>query len=396
MTEPIQEVKYKRGWADSPNYPNHLQWWNGKEWSNAWWPKPVLANGGTYQPEWPREFISQGKHGTQLDIVGENWHEEAIQNAVGDDLKLDQQVTVERVVELVPEPDNPYDSNAISVRYENQVLGYIAAEQAPDFLPLVTTVIKARRVPTVAADIWAVKRNTRNGIRIYSNVRINLSPELEVPENNAPSRPYSIIPRGRTVQVIGEEKHFDVLSEYISKEPLNVLVTLEIETVTTSRTEKEIIGIYLDDRPVGTLSPATSISLIPTIRYLNEQQGVVAVAWAKVIGSRLAAEIKLDITRAESIDDEFLDGDPVHLKEFKQLQESVPNAYMEVIDPGPPPSTRGLATGWGILIFVATFVFLFNPATLIFSAAGIAFIVYYYMVLAKKAPAGSLSEPAAQ
>lgn len=382
------------GWHESPNNPDNYQWWNGKSWSEAWWPMPIEANGGTYQPDWKRVHISNGKLGPRLDIVGENWHEAAIQNAIGQQLPLGEAVTVQRVVELVPEPDNPFDGHAISVRYDDEVIGYIAAEQTFDYLQLVESVIQSEQVPTVTADIWAVRRKTRGGnIGVFSNVRIDLDSSIQMPANEPPSRPYSIIPQGRKVQVSGEEKHFDVLSEYVGPEPLEVLVTLEIETVTTAKTQKEIIAVYLDDRPVGVLSPATSTGLIPTIRYLNEESGLVATAWATVTGSRLAAELTLSITKSENIGDEFLDGDPNVLKIFNKKTTHIPNAYREVIDSGKPPARRSIHPLAGIMLYFAIFIFIWTPATVVFSVAGIAYLIYFYTFRSKQPPGGSHLDP---
>ena len=38
------------------------------------------------------------------------------------------------LVDLIPEPDNPYDPNAIRVEYEEEHLGYVAKEVAVDLI----------------------------------------------------------------------------------------------------------------------------------------------------------------------------------------------------------------------------------------------------------------------
>lgn len=54
---------------------------------------------------------------------------------------------------LVPEPNNPYDANAISVRIAGQVVGHIARAQAKTFKPVLDRLASVERAAYCRADI---------------------------------------------------------------------------------------------------------------------------------------------------------------------------------------------------------------------------------------------------
>jgi len=88
----------------------------------------------------------------------ENWHEEAIVAALGGAPASDREVEHFVVAEVVPEPDNPYDSNAVSIRVNGQILGYLSAEDAEEFAPPLHRIVECGIVPVVLVRIWAVTR----------------------------------------------------------------------------------------------------------------------------------------------------------------------------------------------------------------------------------------------
>ena len=49
-----------------------------------------------------------------------------------------KQLEIGTQVILIPEPDNPYDSNAIAVYWENERIGYVAKKDIPAIMPCVS------------------------------------------------------------------------------------------------------------------------------------------------------------------------------------------------------------------------------------------------------------------
>lgn len=60
-----------------------------------------------------------------------------------------------RWFELISEPDNPYDANAISVRYEGNVVGYIPNDRTSTYRQVVNRVIASGYTPTVKGKLYA-------------------------------------------------------------------------------------------------------------------------------------------------------------------------------------------------------------------------------------------------
>ena len=57
--------------------------------------------------------------------------------------------------ELVPEPDNPYDNTAVSIRRNDDVLGYLPAEVAEDYFPALATVSVKGQLILASGTVWA-------------------------------------------------------------------------------------------------------------------------------------------------------------------------------------------------------------------------------------------------
>lgn len=62
-------------------------------------------------------------------------------------------------VELIPEPDNPYDSNAISVRYRGNVIAYIPRDRTGRYWNNVCRIIASGKTPTVKAKVFHSHRD---------------------------------------------------------------------------------------------------------------------------------------------------------------------------------------------------------------------------------------------
>lgn len=68
-----------------------------------------------------------------LEVVGESFHQDALWRIVGG--RRSDRVRHDVVASLVPEPDNPYDENAIKVLIDGQQVGHLSADDAAEYLP---------------------------------------------------------------------------------------------------------------------------------------------------------------------------------------------------------------------------------------------------------------------
>jgi len=131
------------------------------------------------------------------EVVGESHHIENIRrlyprswNRNGEELHCD--------VELVPEPDNPYDEWAISVRIDGLRVGYLSREDAPTWAAVIRRITASGLTPVTDGRIYLyespdwddIDRQGNPQLETRARVSIKLGdPELAVPLNDPPAVP---------------------------------------------------------------------------------------------------------------------------------------------------------------------------------------------------------------
>jgi collagen type III alpha len=271
-----------------------------------------------------------------IDVVGESSYESQIRAQFGR-LARDQDQEIFTEAALIPEPDNPYDSNAVSVRIGQLVVGYLSRDDARAYASVLHRVAASGVQAIVPVRIWGVERSDYDGrgSRFYSSVRVALpEPHLVLPLNSPPALPYSILPWGSGLQVTGEDKHFDVLRSYAGRaERSLLLVTLTRSTEQKARGgDREFIEVAVDGQRVGEMSTVSSKHFFALVDH-HAAKGLVTAAWGQIKGSALAAEVVLQAAKASEVDDDYLHGSPNVLPSLLPEASSyaVPAAYS-----GPP------------------------------------------------------------
>lgn len=74
-------------------------------------------------------------HEERIAIVGESHYQDAIRSACG--AKPGEDVGFDCIAELVPEPTNPHDSNAVMVQIEGRCVGYLSRSDARTYGPAI-------------------------------------------------------------------------------------------------------------------------------------------------------------------------------------------------------------------------------------------------------------------
>lgn len=239
------------------------------------------------------------------DIEGEFARTSEIHLALGAKPRVDQEIIREDLTaRLVPEPENAYDPNAIMVIVNRQHVGYLSREDAIRYHEVLTRVFDAGYAAATGCRIWAsARKDWQTGkTRYVGNVRVALGePHTLLPLNDPPTSGYSILPWGGALQVTGEEHYQDVLSNYINAEGDGIaLGTLTVITGGTARAPKELVEIRIDGERIGQLTPGSSQHFLPAIRHL-ENQGLATVAWLRVKGSAIAAQVTIQATKSHEI-----------------------------------------------------------------------------------------------
>lgn len=272
-----------------------------------------------------------------IEVSGEAWREREITTALGRSPRVDEEIEVTVPATLVPEPDNPHDRNAISVRINGEVVGYIGKDETKTYLKDIQRITASGHAPSTAARVWMVRRNHREGgSRFYSRISVALPWNgLSLPQNDPPATTYTLLPWGGGLQVTGEEEHFEQIKPYITGSDVDlVLVTLHrSEKLLKSGQAREVVEVRLDGQRIGELTPTTSRHFLPTIDHTTARGAEVA-AYARVKGSQLGAEVVLQGAKATELPDTWLDGPFETLPPLipKAASYDVPAAYV----PQPP------------------------------------------------------------
>ncbi len=256
--------------------------------------------------ELPAYELSGDSGYPNVDVEGEFARIPAIHAAIGAKPKLDQEIErTDLLAQLRPEPENPYDANAVAVIIKGNHVGYLPRETAAEYQPVLARIVEAGYAPTIQARIWAVARRTYDdsrSLKYHANVRVSMGPaHLVAPLNDPTPAPYSLIPWGSALQVAGEEHHQDVLAEYESAEGDGIIFgSMHVVEGGSRNAPKNVIEVRVDGNRIGKLTPASSQHFIPTVKHL-EVQGLTAAVWLRVKGNLIAKQVTVQATKAHEL-----------------------------------------------------------------------------------------------
>jgi hypothetical protein len=249
------------------------------------------------------------------DIVGESFYGANIHRLLPDGWAGDG-VEVRRTFELIPEPNNPHDSWAISVRADGQTVGYLPRDDCSLWANAIRRVVSSGLVPVVPGRIYAYETANWDDWdgesdppkELAAKVQLKLGdPHGALPINDPPAVPYTLIPRSTIVQVTKEDEHSEALLKFVPDVGYGSLfVTLH----ECSASAKPVVEVRIDDERVGQLTPQMSQRFLPMIRHL-EARGLVTACWGDIKGSAVAAEVRIDGIKANEAGSDVLEADPV-------------------------------------------------------------------------------------
>jgi hypothetical protein len=103
------------------------------------------------------EFLIEGD--SLVPVVGTSHYQEALTEISG--RQADEEIRVEKIAVLVPEPDNPHDPNAIAVQIDGRLVGYLSRNENPRWQDIVKTL--GARDHSAAAEAMIAGRGPGGG-----------------------------------------------------------------------------------------------------------------------------------------------------------------------------------------------------------------------------------------
>ncbi|MBB5913587.1 collagen type III alpha [Nocardia transvalensis] len=293
-------------------------------------------------------FVLWGKqtwHGQE--VVGESHYVDAIRRLFVDG--VDEEWTeLTATADLVPEPGNPHDSNAVKVVVAGALVGYLPRQDAARYAPVLSTLVSNGLLPQTSArvigslvtdlvsDRWGRLTEQK---RFACSVQLALAePDLLVPANMPPPERYVLLPEGRAIQVTGEEAYVDRLAPLLGSSAERwIYVTLHEVTEQLARSSRIVVEVRVDGEPAGRLTPKMSGELLPAIRHFTERD-LATAARAILKGNHLKVDVVLQVVRAGELSAEWLAEPPISQSNWH------PTASGATETAEPQPSSSALAT----------------------------------------------------
>ncbi|MEH0058781.1 HIRAN domain-containing protein [Auritidibacter ignavus] len=230
---------------------------------------------------------------------------------------------------LVPEPDNPHDPMAISVRNQGKLLGYLSREDARKYAPELHRLAASGYALEIRGDI---RRQSSYSNTWYpdTNIRFRLpDPGTLFPLNLSTPRDLCVIPHGRVAQVLKEEDHFDHLFDYVppSGEGSLILTLHEYQRTLKNGQHRPYVEVRLDGERVGELSHQTSQQFLDAVRHARDMDRTLG-AYGLIKGSALAAELTIHAQRSSELSDDWVKTMPTYPRLVPESDTyDVPPAY---------------------------------------------------------------------
>lgn len=201
--------------------------------------------------------------------------------------------------QLVADPDNPHDSNAVSVYVRGLHVGYLERDVAAHYQSSIAELGRRGFTALVHSRQWARGRAGDMGAR----VTVQLPPRNGfLPANELPPAG-SVMPRGSTMQVTQEDQHMDVLRPLLARfgHEVPLAATLHCVAVERARSTVTLVEVRVDGHSVGVLSPVQSGNLEALVSHIAAR-GRTPVARAVLKGNALKAEVTLYVSKAQDLD----------------------------------------------------------------------------------------------
>ena len=274
-----------------------------------------------------------------LDVVTENFYDTEIMRVFGG-LSVGHAQTWTGLAALVPEPDNPFDPQSISVRIGENKVAHLPAQDARRYWNPITRVVASGYTPVVPLRLEARLERQDGLAELDATAVISIAPpDLLFPLNTAPAQA-AVLPQGSSIKVLDEQEFAAYLHSIVPPSGEGrVILTLETNKVRNSHgMTVDTVDVLYERKQVGRLSTQLSAQFIPIINHAFQHDLLTAV-WGTIRGSSFEVSMTLQAARPSEVPAQWYEQLPNDVPELVPEAESyeVPPAYV------PVESARGRA-----------------------------------------------------
>ena len=193
--------------------------------------------------------------------------------------------------EIIGEPDNKFDSNAVRVEINGRTVGYIPREEAPAFRPLLDYGKSVDKRIFASCRVWVSDDDES-----YGSVSLDIDdPESALPPINISEVPQSAVvwPIGNTLQVSEESRNTENLKVVFEKMRDSIGRTVLFElAVDRTKPDKPEAHVLFNGLKVGELSPVSAKKFMSAIEKASSI-GKRLFVRGEATGNSLAAEVRI-------------------------------------------------------------------------------------------------------
>ncbi|ORC21959.1 MULTISPECIES: HIRAN domain-containing protein [Rothia] len=269
-----------------------------------------------------------GDRGT-VQVITDDFYDAEILH-IFEELLIDRERVWHGMARLIPEPDNPYQPNAIAVYVDSLKVGRLSAEDSATYWNPITRVVASGHSPLARLQLTAVLRGVTGATHIESGGLLSLSaPGSLFPLNAVPPQA-ALLPQGASMKVLDEKDHSEYLHSILpsSGEGRMILSLENNQIMHADGRVVESVDVLHDRKVIGRLSTQISEQLAPVIRYVSERDKV-ASAWGTIRGNAYELSVTVQAERTAEIPAAWFDELPNYLPELVPPASSydVPAAY---------------------------------------------------------------------
>ncbi|MSS46580.1 DNA-binding protein [Cutibacterium sp. WCA-380-WT-3A] len=194
-------------------------------------------------------------------------------------------------------------NHKLAVFIDDVQVGMVPDKVREPYLNVIEALHASDRCLSVPASIWM---NRQHGFRAGASIKLPRPDEIATLAGMPHGR-VAILPRGRKVQVTGEEDHIETLLGLLDgQHSVPVVAELGSYIKQLKTTQKTVVGVKVCGETVGMLSTQMSQHFLPVVEAC-EDAGIALVCRGRITGNQLKVDLVLEAIKGSELPPEWVD-----------------------------------------------------------------------------------------